>query len=547
MEVQAIALNPEILRQTLKGPLKAFTAYIQFIVYKLAPSKNRPGKNEKFPVNHANPRGKYVNCLDHKFWTDHESAINSAIKAGPEFGVGFVFTSQDPFWCLDIDDCLEPCGTKWSPLAIELTAKLNGAAIEVSSSRKGLHVFGKCIALSHKCKNKTLKIELYTENHFIALTGINAIGDANYDTSQTLADIVTQHFTPNSSTSRELPSIDGTLQKRWDAQVKSGIHPDWIGPTDNTTLIEKMLNAHSPKIFSGSASFGDLWKNNTAKISEKYGDDLSSADAALAQHLAWWTGNDCARMLELMLQSQLKREKWEREDYLPRTILFACSNQNTFYKETYKHKTDTASLKPSKIIQRNEYPELNVLTSKPLNTYGNLKYMLDRLNIIIKWNDMSRRREISIPNFSIFYDDQENSALLEISNRATLNNMPTSKIDEHLTSLAQNNHYHPIVECIKSRPWDRTARLESFIKTLKTTNDTLSYKLLNRWMLSAIAAAFSEKGFATQGVLVLQGKQNIGKTSWVKSLDPINCYAVKEEHSLIPRIKTALLLFQVTG
>jgi primase-polymerase (primpol)-like protein len=162
MEVQAIALNPDILRQALKDPLKAFTAYTQFIVYKLAPSKNRPGKNEKFPVNYANPHGKYVNCLDSTFWTDQETAINAATKAGPEFGVGFVFTSQDPFWCLDIDDCLEPCGTRWSALAIELMAKLKGAAIEISSSRKGLHIFGKGIAPSHKCKNKTLKIELYT-------------------------------------------------------------------------------------------------------------------------------------------------------------------------------------------------------------------------------------------------------------------------------------------------------------------------------------------------------------------------------------------------
>jgi len=58
--------------------------------------------------------------------------------------------------------------------------------------------------------------------------------------------------------------------------------------------------------------------------------DASSADAALAQHLAFWTGSDCERMQRLMRRSALVREKYEREDYLPRTILSATSRQTTW-------------------------------------------------------------------------------------------------------------------------------------------------------------------------------------------------------------------------
>ena len=57
------------------------------------------------------------------------------------------------------------------------------------------------------------------------------------------------------------------------------------------------------------------------------GYDSSSADAALAQHLAFWTGKDCARIDSLMRRSALARDKWEREDYLPRTILGAVGRQ----------------------------------------------------------------------------------------------------------------------------------------------------------------------------------------------------------------------------
>ncbi|HEU5366667.1 MAG TPA: VapE domain-containing protein [Hanamia sp.] len=172
------------------------------------------------------------------------------------------------------------------------------------------------------------------------------------------------------------------------------------------------------------------------------------------------------------------------------------------------------------------FPELNQ-HGKPLNTYGNLKHLLDILGINVRWNDMSRIREVTLPNFKIFYDDEENSALREVTNLAEIYGLPTTKIDDHLASIAQQNHYHPIVECIKSKPWDGEKRLEKFIKTVKTSNDDFSHKLIHRWMKQAVAAAFAKEGFASHGVLVFQGKQYIGKTSWVKSLDPLNRGAIR--------------------
>jgi hypothetical protein len=48
--------------------------------------------------------------------------------------------------------------------------------------------------------------------------------------------------------------------------------------------------------------------------------DASGADAALIAHLSFWTGRDGVRIDRLMRQSKLVREKWDREDYLPRSI-----------------------------------------------------------------------------------------------------------------------------------------------------------------------------------------------------------------------------------
>jgi putative DNA primase/helicase len=244
-----------------------------------------------------------------------------------------------------------------------------------------------------------------------------------------------------------------------------------------------------------------------------------------------------------MLLSALNREKWERDDYLPRTILNAASKQTEFYDKKYKS-TPVCELGQIDVtIQKGEYPDSYPTQNgaKVLNTLGNLQYMLDRLGIVVRWNDMSRTREVTIPNSPIFYDDQENSALNKIINLAILNNLPYTRIDENLTLLAQANHYHPIAECITSKPWDDIPRLDNHIKTLQTTDDEFAYILIRTWMLSAIAAVFSEQGFVSQGALVLQGKQGKGKTFWVTSLDPCNCNAVKSGGLLDPTNKDSLI------
>ena len=99
-------------------------------------------------------------------------------------------------------------------------------------------------------------------------------------------------------------------------------------------LRRAMQSRSTASAFGNRASFSDLWTANASILGVNYPDsngrayDESAADAALAQHLAFWTGKDCERIRRLMLQSALKREKWEREDYLPRTILGAIGRQS---------------------------------------------------------------------------------------------------------------------------------------------------------------------------------------------------------------------------
>lgn len=292
--------------------LLALTAYRQFITYRVVPSATRPGKTDKFPCDYRT--GQIANAHDPSIWTDYATA---AASGSP---VGFVFTEQDPFWFLDIDDCLEANG-QWSPLAVELCGLFAGAAIERSQSGCGLHIFGTGQPPAHGCTNKGLGLEFYHAGRFVALTGADAVGNCATDCSAVLPALVARYFPPSAG--------GDAVEIEWTTEPD----PDWNGPTDDGDLIRRaMMSRSTAAAFGGKAAFSDLWLANEQVLKGAYPDparayDCSAADAALAQHLAFWTGKNCERIRRLMLQSELVRDKWEREDYLPRTIRGAVARQ----------------------------------------------------------------------------------------------------------------------------------------------------------------------------------------------------------------------------
>lgn len=213
------------------------------------------------------------------------------------------------------------------------------------------------------------------------------------------------------------------------------------------------------------------------------------------------------------------------------------------YDEAYEHNQkvlDNVKTKAN-IVKLNSiaYPDID--NKNILNTRDNLKHLLDIYGITVRWNIMLQRREINIPGVTNSIDHEESAVLSDIYHLATINRMPNTRLDEHLDSLAWVDSYHPVVENLRSNPWDGVRRLDEFTATVHTKNDANSNKLIKRWMISAIAAAHSTLGFAAQGVLVLQGDQGIGKTTWVKLLDPFNCQAIKSGLSLDPNNKDSIV------
>lgn len=300
--------------------------YDQFILYRIAPSIARPGKTDKFPIDYRT--GRKIDLTNPSNWTTAKNALQGLQKYDNTYGVGFVFAKQDPFFFLDIDDCLQPNNT-WSPLALSMIDIFKGAAVEVSSSGRGIHIFGCADIGIHGTKykegNKTV-LEFYTSERFVALTGTHLTGSALTEHTDAAWWLVQNYFSKPAAS-------HGNWRDQWCEMEKSGTREEWRGPSDDAELMRRMLQSEGFRATLGTAAtFNDLYNNNMQLLMQIYGDE-SSIDAALAQHLTFWTGNDVKRMERIMWQSRLVRDKWHREDYVPRTIISACNKATKFLQD----------------------------------------------------------------------------------------------------------------------------------------------------------------------------------------------------------------------
>ena len=210
----------------------------------------RAGKTDKVPLDWRT--GKPANPQDPQVWIDYDTAY----ACGGTLA-GYVFTDEDPFWFLDIDDCWD--GKVWSPLALEVLAMLPGAAIEISQSGHGLHLFGTGKIPPHSCRAPGL--ELYHTGRFVALGDRpGASGDCLTDCTAGITAIVNKYFT-KADVDEDPPE--------WSDKSD----PTWIGPADDEEIIRRACNSKSSgSAFGSKASFAQLWDAEPIALAKAYPD-----------------------------------------------------------------------------------------------------------------------------------------------------------------------------------------------------------------------------------------------------------------------------------
>jgi primase-polymerase (primpol)-like protein len=329
----------------------------QWVLWKLEPPREPGGKPGKVPYNaYTGCRASIINPAD---WTCYEVA-SAALQNGQEplTGLGFVFTENDPFVFIDLDGCFED--GNWSNIAAQNIYGIlhPHTAIEVSQSRKGVHLIGrvndKSALAARRSKfnfefcgpdgltHSTL-VEMYLSKRFMALGGVGF----DKEIPDVAIDQYIAQWAPEKSSGGETNVGSAGWPER---------HPDWAGPDDNDELLcrGRHMRKSIKAAFGAGASLADLLDNNVDVLAEAYPSqsgssavDESAADMALMNHLAFLTGKDGPRMVEIFSGTvRGQREKWQkRADYSDRTAKAAIASCTRVYHGNQADRTIVAGIK----------------------------------------------------------------------------------------------------------------------------------------------------------------------------------------------------------
>ncbi|MDP9477887.1 MAG: hypothetical protein M3R38_19760 [Actinomycetota bacterium] len=134
--------------------------YRHWLVWKL---ERRDGKETKIPYI-AGGVGR-ASTTDSRTWRTFEEAVE-ALKTGRYNGIGFVFSSGDPFAGVDLDKCRDPETGGLEDWAAQIVQQLGGYA-EASPSGTGVHV----ITRGKAPNRKRGRVEAYSERRFFTVSG----------------------------------------------------------------------------------------------------------------------------------------------------------------------------------------------------------------------------------------------------------------------------------------------------------------------------------------------------------------------------------------
>lgn len=240
----------------------------------------RVGKTRtKLPI--CAETGKPASCTAPMCWASYGQARATASRLRLD-GIGFVFTTADPYTGVDLNHCRANGGNLES-WAAEIVARL-GSYTEGSPSGEGIHILVKA-SLPERSGPRSHGIEIYSSGRYFTITGNRLDGAPNnieYGQSEIL-------------------ELLATLEERAIGHTEPSRHITDPEESDDE-LIRRGRRARN------GTKFQKLWNGNPSE----YDGDHSRADAALCSFLAYYTNGDPTRIDRLFRSSGLYRRKWDR-------------------------------------------------------------------------------------------------------------------------------------------------------------------------------------------------------------------------------------------
>jgi hypothetical protein len=525
--------------------------------------------------------GRAASSTNPLTWTTYGDVVDTLIMDDTFDGIGLVLGAD--VQGIDLDDCRDLESGVLTDFAQEVLDRVDGYA-EVSPSGTGLKIFSRTNLDGSRTK-KEVGLELYREGRYFTVTGhgINGhdclpadVQDLGWLVERVWGEGLNQGVLEGDAAERALANYKGPIEN-WDldrvvAEVLPHLDPD-AGYSDWLRVGAAMH--HQGGGDEGWLQAWDEWSALSGKWAEGYCEQKWTSFSAQRA-----TGKGSVTLASLLKQTKDARESSARSsrdvmmaDLLgrieaavdPRDLqekIAASIANNGDYSDVERAqfaqaiqsrarvlgtKLEIATVRGwlrARVSGASLFPHLND-DGHPLCTLENLAVLLGRLDVMVRYNVISKATELLIPDTAFTRDNKDNASIAYVLSECEKARMSTKFVPQFLLMLADKNQYNPVATWIESVAWDGVSRLGRFYATVDCggqMDQGLKELLMRKWLVQAIGAAFEPDGIAAQGILTFTGAQNIGKTTWFMRLAPESLNVVHTGHTLDVRSKDSQLI-----
>ncbi len=271
----------------------------QWIVWK---QEVRNGKSTKVPYQ---INGEMAQSNNRRSWSTFQTAARAYLERGYD-GIGFMFSRQDTYIGIDIDDCVDDeVPNKFASEIIDLMDSYT----EFSPSGKGIHIIVKgnlpSYVLGTGRKNTSHGLEVYQHGRYFTFTGNRENDNEVFERTDELEELFDKYLGGE-------PDVSSNGS---DASSENNV--------PNEELWKRMFRSANGEAIKSHYD-GNLLNN-----------DHSATDMAMCNYLAFWTGKSPGKMDSMFRETALMRDKWDvihhsnGDTYGQRTIDIAIAGTPT--------------------------------------------------------------------------------------------------------------------------------------------------------------------------------------------------------------------------
>lgn len=341
----------------------------------------------------------------------------------------------------------------------------------------------------------------------------------------------------------ELSDLEPFLQPLIDARDATQAHSQAAAggsvSLSDTDLLAVLFGSKNGVVYQ------ELWAGNLRAANG----DHSVADQMLSNGLAWLTGRDVAKMDSLFRQSGLYRKKWESKNYREGTLSKAANTAQTVYDPSQRSHIDPQAVAAAQAAVGmgaggnggSQIPPTGGSGPQPQPsgnsggggsykppvspTTDDYKAALKHLGFYFRLNDLDDRIEVNGARLTDEIKARMKNRMRDLGfKRQQIADMQDAYLEE-----AADNRYHPIKEYLQSLTWnsdDHIRMLAGYFQDKHApvtyddgSRESVIYVWLKRWLVAAVGKVFAGNSVNAQNaVLVLEGDQNLGKSTFARWL-----------------------------